>query len=160
MGPEATRNDQASTMTEVVYTAKIYTTGGRDNGASRSSDGNLDIRLSTPGSKRIGTNPEQLFAASWSASLERAITQAARKRKVTLPVDLAIDAEVDLSLTDGTYFVDARLNVSLPSIEREVAQALIEHAKQLCPYSKATRGNIKAAINLLVTSPSSEKTHE
>ena len=134
---------------KVVYTAKTHTTGGRDNGASRSSDGRLDIKVSPPGSARIGTNPEQLFAAGWSACFESAMGLAARKSKITLPADLAIDAEVDLNLTDGAYFLRARLNVSLPGVEREVAQALVEEAHQICPYSKATRGNVDVAINLV-----------
>ncbi len=94
---------------KVVYTAKTHTTGGRENGASLSSDGRLDIRLSTPGSARIGTNPEQLFAAGWSACFESAIALAARKKKIKLPADVAIDAEVDLHLGDGEYFLSARL---------------------------------------------------
>jgi osmotically inducible protein OsmC len=134
---------------KVVYTAKTHTTGGRENGASRSSDGRLDIRLSTPGSARIGTNPEQLFAAGWSACFESAIALAARKRKIALPADVAIDAEVDLNLADGGYFLRARLTVSLPGVEREAAQALVDEAHQICPYSKATRGNIDVAINLV-----------
>jgi osmotically inducible protein OsmC len=134
---------------KVVYTAKTHTTGGRENGASRSSDGRLDIRLSTPGSARIGTNPEQLFAAGWSACFESAIALAARKRKIALPADVAIDAEVDLNLADSGYFLRARLNVSLPGVEREAAQVLVDEAHQICPYSKATRGNIDVAINLV-----------
>jgi lipoyl-dependent peroxiredoxin len=134
---------------KVVYTAKTHTTGGRENGASRSSDGRLDIKLSTPGSVRIGTNPEQLFAAGWSACFESAIGIAARKSKIALPPDLAIDAEVDLHLADSGYFLSARLNISLPGIEREVARTLVEEADQLCPYSKVTRGNIDVAINLV-----------
>ncbi len=134
---------------KVVYTAKTHTTGGRENGASRSSDGRLDVKLSLPGSARIGTNPEQLFAAGWSACFESAIGLAARKRKIALPADLAIDAEVDLHLADGGYYLSARLNVSLPGIAREVAQALVDEADQVCPYSKATRGNIDVAINLV-----------
>jgi osmotically inducible protein OsmC len=144
----------------VVYTAKMRTTGGRDNGASRSSDGSLDIRLSTPGSARFGTNPEQLFAAACSAGLERAITKAARKRKLILPADLAIDAEVDLCRIDGGYFLCARLNVSLQGIEREVARALLDEAQQMCPYTKATRGNVNVTIKLMPTSNPSEKGHE
>jgi Ohr subfamily peroxiredoxin len=132
-----------------VYTPKSRTTGGREHGASRSSDGRLDIRLSTPGSPRIGTNPEQLFAAGWSACFESAIAFAARKRKIVLPADVAIDAEVDLNLADGGYFLRTRLNVSLPGVEREVAQALVDDAHQICPYSKATRGNLDVAINLV-----------
>jgi osmotically inducible protein OsmC len=133
---------------KVLYTARTHTTGGRD-GAARSSDGRLDVKLSTPGSARIGTNPEQLFAAGWSACFEGAMGLAARKRMVTLPADLAIDAEVDLCLTDGAYFLQARLNVSLPGMEREVAQTLVNEAHQTCPYSKAIRGNVDVAINLV-----------
>jgi osmotically inducible protein OsmC len=134
---------------KVVYTAKTHTSGGRENGASRSSDGRLDVKLSLPGSARIGTTPEQLFAAGWSACFESAIGIAAHKRKVALPAGLTIDAEVDLHLGDGGYFLGTRLNVSLPGIEREVARTLVEEAEQLCPYSKATRGNIDVAINLV-----------
>jgi len=134
---------------KVVYTAKTHTTGGRENGAARSSDGRLDVRLSIPGSGRIGTNPEQLFAAGWSACFESAIALSARERKITLPADVAIDAEVDLNLTNDGYFLRARLNVSLPGVEREVAQALVDEAHRICPYSKATRGNIDVAIRLV-----------
>ena len=133
---------------KVLYTAKTHTTGGRENGVSRSSDGHLDIRLSTPGSARIGTNPEQLFAAGWSACFESAIVLAARKRKISLPADVAIDAEVDLNLGDDGNFVAMRLNVSLPGVERKVAQALIDEAQEICPYSKATRGNIDVVVKL------------
>jgi len=134
---------------KVVYTAKTHTTGGRENGAARSSDGRLDVRLSIPGSGGIGTNPEQLFAAGWSACFESAIALSARERKITLPADVAIDAEVDLNLTNDGYFLRARLSVSLPGVEREVAQVLVDEADQICPYSKATRGNIDVAINLV-----------
>ena len=132
---------------KVLYTAKTHTTGGRD-GASRSSDGRLDIKLSSPGTPGLGTNPEQLFAAGWSACFEGAMGLAARKMQVTLPADLAIDAEVDLGMAGGAYFLQARLNVSLPGLTREVAQALIDAAHQTCPYSKATRGNIDVSITL------------
>ena len=134
---------------KVVYTAKTRTTGGRDNGAARSSDGRLDVRLSAPGSARIGTNPEQLFAAGWSACFESAIALVARQKKIALPGEVAIDAEVDLNLLDGGYVLSARLNVSLPGIARDVAQALLDEAHTICPYSKATRGNIDVAINLV-----------
>jgi len=134
---------------KVVYTAKTHTKGGRESGASRSSDGRLDIKLSTPGSARIGTNPEQLFAAGWSACFESAIGIVARKRKVNLPADVTIDAEVDLNLADDGHFLRVRLNVSLPGVEREVAQALVDEADQICPYSKATRSNIDVAISLV-----------
>jgi osmotically inducible protein OsmC len=127
---------------KVIYTAKTHTTGGRENGASRSSDGRLDVKLSLPGSPRIGTNPEQLFAAGWSACFEGAIALAAQRKKIKLPADLAIDAEVDLHLDDGAYFLSARLNVSIPGVERSIAQGLVEDAEGICPYSKATTGNI------------------
>ncbi len=133
---------------KVLYTGKTHTTGGRE-GASRSNDGQLDVKLSSPGSSRPGTNPEQLFAAGWSACFESAIRIAARQRKVAVPDDLAIDAEVDLILTDGAYSLRARLNVSVPGVDREVAQALVDEAHRTCPYSKATRGNIDVAINLV-----------
>jgi osmotically inducible protein OsmC len=133
---------------KVVYTAKTHTTGGRE-GASRSSDGRLDVKLATPGTARVGTNPEQLFAAGWSACFESAMGIAARKRKIALPADLAIDAEVDLCLADSGYFLQARLNVSLPGMERDIAQTLIDEADQTCPYSKVTRGNINVVISLV-----------
>jgi len=91
-------------IVKVLHTAKTETTGDRDSGSSRSSDGLLDIRLSTPGSARIGTNPEQLFAAGWSASFANAITLVARKRKIALPAKVSIEAEVDLNLGDRGYF--------------------------------------------------------
>jgi Ohr subfamily peroxiredoxin len=135
-------------LEKTIYTAKTHTTGGRD-GASRSSDGRLDIKLSTPGTPGVGTNPEQLFAAGWSACFEGAMAIAAHKMKITLPYDLAIDAEVDLCLSGGAYFLQARLNVSLPGLERDVAQALADAAHQTCPYSKATANNIEVSINVV-----------
>ncbi|QEL24680.1 organic hydroperoxide resistance protein [Bosea sp. F3-2] len=132
---------------KVLYTGKTRTTGGRD-GASRSSDSRLDIKLSPPGSAGAGTNPEQLFAAGWSACFIGAIGLAAGKRKVALPADLAVDAEVDLGTTDGAYFLQARLNVSLPGLAPELARELVEEAHQTCPYSKATRGNINVELRV------------
>jgi Ohr subfamily peroxiredoxin len=134
---------------KILYTAKVHTTGGRDGGASRSDDGRLDIKHSSPGKPGTGTNPEQLFAAGWSACFEGAMGVVARKMKITLPPETAIDAEVDLCQADGAYFLQARLNISLPGLDREVAQAVVDAAHQTCPYSKATRGNIDVAINLL-----------
>jgi len=134
---------------KVLYTARTHTTGGRANGAARSSDGRLEIALSTPGTAGNGTNPEQLFAAGWSACFEGAMGIAARKMRITLPVNLAIDAEVDLCATDDAYFLQARLNVSVPGVEREVAQTLVDTAHQTCPYSKAIRGNVDVVINVV-----------
>jgi lipoyl-dependent peroxiredoxin len=117
------------TLEKVLYTAKAHTTGGRD-GASRSSDGRLDIKLSVPkqmgGADKPGTNPEQLFAAGWSACFMGAMGVAAAKMKTRLPADAAIDAEVDLCGTAGEYFLQARLNVSLPGMERENCPGLGE----------------------------------
>jgi lipoyl-dependent peroxiredoxin len=137
-----------SAIDKVLYTAKTHTTGGRD-GSSRTSDGRLDVKLSNPGAAGGGTNPEQLFAAGWSACFMSAIGLAAAQRKVALPADRAVDAEVDLGTNAGGYALRARLNVSLPGLDRELAQALVNVAHETCPYSKATRGNIDVAINLV-----------
>lgn len=133
---------------KVLYTGKIHTTGGRDGGAAKSSDGNLNVKLTTPG-KGDGTNPEQLFAAGWSACFIGAMGIAASKMRIQLPADTAIDAEVDLGTASGGFLLQARLNVSLPGLDSEVAQQLIEAAHATCPYSKATRGNINVTINLV-----------
>ena len=134
---------------KVLYTGKTHTSSGGRDGESRSSDGRLDIKLSSPGTAGTGTNPEQLFAAGWSACFIGAMGLAAARMKVKLPADTAVDAEVDLGATDGAYFLQARLNVSLPGVEHEVARALVDAAHQTCPYSKATRGNIDVVINLV-----------
>ena len=133
----------------VIYTAQTHTTGGRENGVSRSSDGQLDIKLSPPGSGRPGTNPEQLFAAGWSACFEGALGVVAHMKKIKLPADTAIDAEVDLHADKGNYFLSARLNVSIPGVERSVAQELVDIASTVCPYSKATKGNIDVIYTLV-----------
>jgi|SRR5579871_2065504 len=137
-----------TTVDKVLYTAKAHTTGGRD-GASRSSDGRLDVKLSTPGAAGSGTNPEQLFAAGWSACFLGALAFVAGQRKISLPADRAIDAEVDLGTNDGGFVIQARLNVSLPGLPRDVAESLVTAAHQQCPYSKATRGNINVTLNVL-----------
>jgi len=134
---------------KVLYTAKTHTTGGRENGHAKSSDGQLEVRLSTPGTNRPGTNPEQLFAAGWSACFEGAMQFVARQRKITLSPDTAIDAEVDLNLGDGGFFLKARLNVRIPGVERSVAQEIVDQAHQVCPYSKATRGNIQVDLKVV-----------
>jgi len=134
---------------KVIYTAKTHTTGGRENGVSRSSDGQLEVRLSPPGSARAGTNPEQLFAAGWSACFEGAMGVAAQRKKIRLPPDVAIDAEVDLHLRDGGYFLSARLNVSIPGMERSIAEGVVADAAEICPYSKATRGNIAVTYSVV-----------
>jgi len=135
-------------MTKVLYTGKTHTTGGRD-GATRSSDGRLDVQLSAPGSSAPGTNPEQLFAAGWSACFIGAMGLAAGALKVQLPAQTAVDAEVDLMNNETGYFLQARLHVSLPGLERATAQAIVDAAHQTCPYSKLSRGNMDVEIKLV-----------
>ena len=136
---------------KILYTAKTHTTGGREGGASRTSDGLLDVKLSIPGTHGTGTNPEQLFAVGWSSCFLSAIKIVAAAMKVKLPPDAAVDAEVDLGTTSGHYFIQARLNVSLPGIDRETAQKIVDGAHLECPYSKATHGNINVVTNLIDT---------
>lgn len=136
-----------STALRTLYTGKVHVAGGRE-GAARSVDGRLDIKLSTPGGPGPGTNPEQLLAAGWSACFEGAIAIAAKQMKLTLPEAPSIDAEIDLNLDDDGYALAARLNVALPGLPRDMAQALVEAAHRTCPYSKALAGNIDVAINL------------
>lgn len=134
-------------LEKVLYTAKAHTTGGRD-GASRTDDGKLDVKLSPPG-QGAGTNPEQLFAAGYSACFIGAMKAVAGKQKITLPADLAIDAEVDLGPIPNAYGIAVRMNVSLPGMDRAAAQQLIDTAHQVCPYSNATRGNIDVKFTLV-----------
>ncbi|MBC7436999.1 MAG: organic hydroperoxide resistance protein [Bdellovibrionales bacterium] len=135
-------------LDKVLYTAKAHTTGGRD-GASKTDDGRLDVKLSSPGTSGAGTNPEQLFAAGYSACFIGAMKAVAGMQKITLPADLAVDAEVDLGPVGKAYGVAARLNVSLPGMDKAAAQALVDTAHQVCPYSNATRGNIDVTITLV-----------
>jgi len=132
----------------VLYTAKTHTVGGRE-GHSRSDDGQLDVALSPPGSRRPGTNPEQLFAAGWSACFEGAMGIAARKHGISLPAGTAIDAEVDLGKAGDDYQLQARLAVSLPGLSPEQAQSLVDEAHRTCPYSRLTRGNIDVQIRVV-----------
>ena len=137
------------TQAQTLYTARTHTSGGRHDGMSRSSDGRLDVKLSPPGGAGIGTNPEQLFAAGWSACFEGAMEIAARKRKVELPRKCAVDAEIDLVADGGAYSLRARLNVSLLGLDPEIARGIVDDAHQTCPYSKAVRGNIDVTVALI-----------
>ena len=136
-----------ASLDKVLYTARAHTTGGRD-GASRTDDGRLDVTLSSPGTSGSGTNPEQLFAAGYSACFIGALKAVAARQKLALPQDVAIDAEVDLGTLPNAYGIAARLTVHLPGMDRTTAQALVEAAHQVCPYSNATRGNIDVTITL------------
>lgn len=133
---------------KVLYTAKTHTVGGRE-GNAKSSDEKLDIILSAPGSNGKGTNPEQLFAAGWSACYIGALGLAAKKLGTILPKDAFVDAEVDLGLTGDAFHLQARLSVGLPGIDKKIAEQLIELAHQTCPYSKAIKGNINISTTLI-----------
>lgn len=131
---------------KTLFTAHVHTVGGRE-GWAKSSDGQLDVKLSVPGSNRPGTNPEQLFAAGWSACFEGALAHAAREQGIRLPAETAVDAQVSLSLDDAEgYFLAAHLNVSIPGIAEDIAQRLVERAHATCPYSKMTRSGIDASV--------------
>lgn len=135
-------------LDKVLYTARAHTTGGRE-GQSRTDDGRLDVTLSSPGGAGQGTNPEQLFAAGYSACFIGAMKAVAAKQKITLPQDLAVDAEVDLGPVAQVFGIAARLNVSLPGMDKAAARQLVDAAHQVCPYSNATRNNIEVQINLV-----------
>ncbi|NUB11556.1 Ohr family peroxiredoxin [Azospirillum brasilense] len=136
-------------LTKVIYTGRTHTSAGGRDGTARSDDGRLNIALSSPGSSGGGTNPEQLFAAGWSACFIGAMNIAAQKMRITLPTDLAVNAEVDLGTTGTGYGLAARLNVSLPGLDRGTAETVVQTAHGTCPYSLATRGNIDVTITVV-----------
>ena len=136
-----------TTLDKVLYTAHAHTTGGRD-GASRTDDGRLDVKLSSPGTAGTGTNPEQLFAAGYSACFIGAHKAVGGIQKITIPQDVAVDAEVDLGPITGGYGIAVRMTVHLPGMDRAAAQALVDAAHKVCPYSNATRGNIDMTLTL------------
>jgi Ohr subfamily peroxiredoxin len=141
---------------KVLYTAKAHTTGGREGGTSRTSDGHFDVKLAIPGQPGNGTNPEQLFAAGWSACFLSAIKLVAGHKKIRLSPDSAVDAEIDLGTTDSKYFIQARLNVNLPGIQPDIAQEIVNAAHLECPYSKATHGNINVVTTVVSTTSASQ----
>jgi osmotically inducible protein OsmC len=139
-------------LDKVLYTAHATSTGGRE-GTSKSSDGALSVQLSTPkelgGAGGPGTNPEQLFAAGYSACFIGAMKAVAGKQKIALPADTSIAADVGIGPIPGGFGIQATLNISLPGMDREAAQALVNAAHHVCPYSNATRGNIDVTLNLV-----------
>lgn len=140
----------ATSLDKVIYTARARTTGGRE-GSSRTDDGLLDIKLTPPkvmGGAGTATNPEQLFAAGYSACFMGALKHVAGMKKIAVPSDASIDAEVDIGPIPAGFGIAARLKVSLPGLDRGVAQDLVATAHQVCPYSNATRGNIDVTISL------------
>ncbi|QNN58983.1 organic hydroperoxide resistance protein [Diaphorobacter ruginosibacter] len=136
-----------ASLDKVLYTAHTHTTGGRD-GAARSSDGRLDIALSSPGGAGQGTNPEQLFAAGYSACFMGAMKAVAARQKITLPQDASIDAEVDLGPVGEAYGIAVRMSIHLPGMDKAAAQQLVNTAHLVCPYSNATRGNIDVQLTV------------
>jgi len=128
---------------KVLFTGRTHTTSGRD-GASRSSDGFVDVKLPQP-----HPAAENLFASAWSACYLGAIELAAAQKKIKLPATPAVDTEIDLANAGGAFFLRARLNVSLPGVDREVAEALADAAHGICPYSKAVHGNIEVSTTVL-----------
>ncbi|MCG7569534.1 organic hydroperoxide resistance protein [Pseudoalteromonas sp. CNC9-20] len=139
------------TLNEVAYTAKVHTKGGRE-GHAQSDDGRLDVTLSTPkglgGDDGQGTNPEQLFAAGYSACFIGAMRHVANEGNTSLPEGTAIDAQVSIGPIEGGFGIKAKLEIHLPDMATDEAQQLIEKAHQVCPYSNATRDNIEVQLVL------------
>lgn len=133
---------------KVLHTGRTHTVGGRE-GTACSDDGRLDVKLSPPGAPGKGTNPEQLFAAGWSACFIGALRQAALARKIEFPADTSVDAELELGHGEQGFFLRARFAVSMPGIGQDVGQTLVDAAHHTCPYSKATHGNIEVATKLV-----------
>ncbi len=137
---------------KVLYTAHATSTGGRE-GTSKSSDGVLDLTLTTPkelgGNGARGTNPEQLFAAGYSACFIGAMKFVAGQQKITLPADTKIDASVGIGQIPAGFLVQVDLKVSIPGMDRAAAEKLVEAAHGVCPYSNATRGNIDVTLSVV-----------
>ena len=130
-------------MSKVIYTAEAHVDGGRMHGHGRTSDGALEVDIRPPGGEEQGVNPEQLFAIGYAACFESALSVVARRKKLEIG-DVAIDSEVDLQTTDDRGFeLAVRLNVTLPGLQdADEAADLITTAHRVCPYSRATRGNV------------------
>jgi Ohr subfamily peroxiredoxin len=138
-------------LDKVLYTAKAHTTGGRD-GRSVSSDNLLDVRLAPPkemGGKGDATNPEQLFAAGYSACFMGAMKFVAGQKKITVPADASVDASVSIGPIPAGFGLAVDMAVSLPGMDRAAAQELVEAAHGVCPYSNATRGNIDVTLTVV-----------
>ncbi|MDR6458553.1 Ohr subfamily peroxiredoxin [Chryseobacterium vietnamense] len=142
-------NTTVVNISKVLYSGNVIVTGGR-NGEAKSSDGKLDIELTSPGSKGNGTNPEQLLAAGWSACFIGAMHLASAKIGITLPADLSVNTSVDLATNDDEFFLQAHLQILLPGLAIDQARKVVETAHATCPYSKATRGNINVKIDVVV----------
>ena len=144
------------TLDKVLYTAQTTTTGGRQNGRSRSSDGALEVSLSTPremgGAGGTGTNPEQLFAAGYSACFLGAMKAVGAKMKTRLPEDTSIDASVFFGPLSGGavgYGIAVEMAIRIPGVELDQAQAIVDAAHKVCPYSNAVRGNVEVRLKVV-----------
>ncbi|HWH84548.1 MAG TPA: organic hydroperoxide resistance protein [Burkholderiaceae bacterium] len=139
-------------LEKVLYTAHATSTGGRE-GTSKSSDGVLDLKLTTPkemgGSGATGTNPEQLFAAGYSACFIGAMKFVAMTQKIALPADTSIKADVGIGPIPAGFGIQVALAVTVPGMERGAAEKVVEAAHQVCPYSNATRGNIEVTLSVV-----------
>lgn len=142
---------------KVLFTGKTHTTAS--NGGAASAHGKLDINLTTPGNRTapqyayeaVQSHPtaEQLFAGAWSACYIAALGLAAKELNVEVPANLSVEIEVDLGMTGAEYFLQGRITANLPGVAQEAAQAVAQRADDICPYSKATRGNIAVALNVV-----------
>ena len=136
---------------KVLYTAHATSTGGRA-GTSKSSDGVLDLTLTTPkelgGNGAVGTNPEQLFAAGYSACFIGAMKHVAMMQKVALPADTSIAASVGIGPIPAGFGIEVAMKVTIPGMERTAAEKLVQAAHAVCPYSNATRGNIDVTLTV------------
>jgi lipoyl-dependent peroxiredoxin len=137
---------------QVIYKAAVTSTSGRD-GRAVSNDAHLDVKLSTPrelgGAGGEGTNPEQLFAAGYSACFLSALKYVAAQQKVAVAADANIRAEVGIGQIPGGFALDVELFISLPGVDTDVASALVEKAHQVCPYSNATRNSLNVRLTLV-----------
>ncbi|MEA2118079.1 organic hydroperoxide resistance protein [Halovibrio sp. HP20-50] len=142
----------STSIENVVYRAHATATGGRE-GQAKSSDGALDVKLSTPkelgGAGGDGTNPEQLFAAGYSACFLGALKHVASQEKVKLPEDTQINGHVGIGAIPTGFGIEVELKISLPGIDKDIAQQLVDKAHVVCPYSNATRGNIDVTLTLV-----------
>jgi Ohr subfamily peroxiredoxin len=137
---------------KVLYRATATSTGGR-TGTSKSSDGVLDLTLTTPrelgGAGGPGTNPEQLFAAGYSACFLGAMKAVGARQKIKVPDDTSITATVGIGAIPQGFGIEVKMDIHIPGMDKAAAQALVEAAHQVCPYSNATRGNIEVTLNVV-----------
>jgi Ohr subfamily peroxiredoxin len=136
-------------LQQVLYRAQATSTGGRE-GRSVSSNGVLDVKLTTPkelgGTGETGTNPEQLFAAGYSACFIGAIKFVGAREKISIPADTSIEADVGIGPLGNGFGIEVKMTITIPGMERGVAEKIVAAAHEVCPYSNATRGNIDVTL--------------